>query len=70
MYGGHDGTRQLNDFYRFNFMTEIWTQISNSTTVPSPRDSHIAVVFKNSMFIFGGSTGINAKDEPNFFEYK
>ena len=29
---------------------------------PSPRDSHIAVVFKDSMFIFGGSTG-EATDE-------
>ena len=24
MYGGHDGTRQLNDFYCFDFLNESW----------------------------------------------
>ena len=37
--------------------------------VPSPRDSHVSVVFKDSMFVFGGSTGINQSNEPNFYEY-
>lgn len=69
MYGGHDGTRQLSDFYKFDFQTEKWAQLSTNTAVPSPRDSHISVIYKDSMFIFGGSTGINQNKQPNFYEF-
>ena len=37
------------------------------TLPPSPRDSHIAVIHGNSMFLFGGST-VTARND--LFEYK
>ena len=70
MFGGHDGTRQLNDFYFFDFNHEIWTQINHTEVMPSPRDSHIAIVYNWSLFIFGGSTGAQTSSKNNFFEYK
>ena len=67
VFGGHDGARQLNDFYAWSFGNESWTEIEMIGSPPSPRDSHVAVAYKNSLFIFGGSTG-NARSD--FYEYK
>jgi len=67
VFGGHDGARQLNDFYAWSFTNETWNQIDCIGSPPSARDSHEAVAYKNSLFIFGGSTG-NAKSD--FYEYR
>jgi len=80
LFGGHDGARQLNDFYCFNFSnninflliktlaTEMWTLVESETNLtPSPRDSHILVNSGNSIFLFGGSTGNPRSD---FYEFK
>ena len=67
MFGGHDGSRHLNDTNIYNFLTSVWTQVPTTDVTPSPRDSHIAVVYGDSMFIFGGSTG-EATDD--FYELK
>lgn len=79
LFGGHDGARQLNDFYCFNFSknllhynrqlaTEMWTLVESETQLtPSPRDSHILVNSGNSIFLFGGSTGNPRSD---FYEFK
>ena len=67
LFGGHDGARQLNDFYCFNFSkvtdqsnaqiyiaTEMWTLVESETALtPSPRDSHILVNSGSSVFLFG-----------------
>ena len=67
VFGGHDGARQLNDFYAWSFTNETWNEIETIGNPPSARDSHVAVSYKNSLFIFGGSTG-NARSD--FYEYK
>ena len=67
VFGGHDGARQLNDFYAWSFTNETWSEIETIGNPPSARDSHVAVSYKNSLFIFGGSTG-NARSD--FYEYK
>eukprot|EP00397_Hematodinium_sp_SG-2012_P039098 GEMP01042634.1.p1 GENE.GEMP01042634.1~~GEMP01042634.1.p1 ORF type:complete len:502 (+),score=78.77 GEMP01042634.1:151-1656(+) len=66
--GGHDGAKHLNDFYQFNFDTLVWSLIefSGSTLPPSPRDSHSAVIFGDSMYLFGGSTGAARNDLYEF----
>eukprot|EP00330_Aristerostoma_sp_ATCC50986_P001725 CAMPEP_0114579308 /NCGR_PEP_ID=MMETSP0125-20121206/3712_1 /TAXON_ID=485358 ORGANISM="Aristerostoma sp., Strain ATCC 50986" /NCGR_SAMPLE_ID=MMETSP0125 /ASSEMBLY_ACC=CAM_ASM_000245 /LENGTH=106 /DNA_ID=CAMNT_0001769977 /DNA_START=27 /DNA_END=344 /DNA_ORIENTATION=+ len=70
MFGGHDGTRQLNDFYSFDPKFETWSQIVITDFVPSPRDSHVGVVHDGSMFIFGGSTGATVSSSKNdFYEF-
>jgi N-acetylneuraminic acid mutarotase len=39
----------------------------SASNPPAPRDSHSAVVYGDSMFVFGGSTGVARND---FFEYR
>ena len=70
MFAGHDGSNQLNDFYSFDFETEMWTHVNQGNLNPSPRDSHISVIFNNSLFIFGGSTGPFSNPYSDFYEYK
>ena len=83
IFGGHDGVKQLNDFYSFDFANEIWTQIICSNifsnqllSVPTPRDSHISIVYKDSLFIFGGSVNCNSSlnysggYNCDFYQYK
>ena len=68
LFGGHDGCRQLNDFYVFNFTTEEWSVVDFHTgSIPTARDSHVLITSANSIYIFGGSTG-HAVDD--FYEYK
>ena len=57
LFGGHDGNRHLQDTSVYDFEKGAWSYLQTEGVTPSPRDSHIAVVFKNSMFIYGGSTG-------------
>jgi len=66
--GGHDGAKHLNDFYQYNFDTNVWSLIEFMGNVPppSPRDSHSAVIFGDSMYLFGGSTGAARNDLYEF----
>lgn len=57
LFGGHDGTRHLNDTYLFDLHTKTWSALQCDGLVPTPRDSHVAVMHGNSMYIFGGSSG-------------
>ena len=61
LHGGHDGNRHLQDTHIYNFSNGTWSEVS-STDAPSPRDSHIGVVYGNSMYIYGGSTGVAMGD--------
>ena len=67
LFGGHDGAKQLNDFFTFHFPTRSWQEIHyEKTSEPSPRDSHILLSHENSVLLFGGSSG-NARSD--FFEF-
>ena len=84
-FGGHDGSRHLDDLHSFDLRTNTWTQIEPVLPVstmgpyafrtitpsvsapPAPRDSHSAVVYGDSMFVFGGSSGAARND---LFEYR
>lgn len=66
--GGHDGAKHLNDFYQFDFDANVWSLIEpqGNAPAPSPRDSHSAVVYGDSMYLFGGSTGAARNDLYEF----
>lgn len=61
LHGGHDGNRHLQDTHIFNFTTRQWSEVA-CAGAPSPRDSHIGVVYGSSMYILGGSTGVAMGD--------
>merc|ERR1719506_1972107 len=70
VFGGHDGAKHLNDFYELNFDTLNWSAVEPSpmskVLPPTPRDSHIAVIHGESMFLFGGSIGTARNDLYEF----
>jgi hypothetical protein len=69
IFGGKSADDQpLGDLYEFNFENLKWTKIHTTGTAPSPRYDYSAVVYKESIFIFGGTDGVNKLGD--FFEYK
>eukprot|EP01114_Cavostelium_apophysatum_P000982 TRINITY_DN10849_c0_g1_i1.p1 TRINITY_DN10849_c0_g1~~TRINITY_DN10849_c0_g1_i1.p1 ORF type:complete len:988 (-),score=251.34 TRINITY_DN10849_c0_g1_i1:62-3025(-) len=61
--------KPLNDIYEFSFDTLRWQKISpGGSVVPSPKYHHSAVVFKDSIFVFGGNDGTHKTAE--FMEYR
>jgi hypothetical protein len=56
LHGGHDGNKHMHDTHIFNFKNRTWTEVETIND-PDPRDSHVAVVHGNGMYILGGSTG-------------
>ena len=75
VFGGDNGRRMLNDFLVSTVHDSSWARVVYTGTPPAPRYHHSAVVFQNSMFVFGGYTGdINSnsslRNSNELFEYK
>lgn len=62
LFGGHDGTRHLNDTHVYDFRSKAWSALGTSGPSPIPRDSHISVVHHDTLYVFGGSTGSAMND--------
>eukprot|EP00794_Sanderia_malayensis_P013893 gene13893-15341_t len=74
-FGGDNGKRMLNDLLRFDVKDCSWGRVVTTGTPPAPRYHHSAVVFANSMFVFGGYTGdiysnSNLRNKNDLFEYR
>lgn len=75
VFGGDNGKRMLNDLLRFDVKDCSWGRVVTTGSPPAPRYHHSAVVFANSMFIFGGYTGdiysnSNLRNKNDLFEYR
>ena len=75
VFGGDNGRRMLNDFLVSTVHDSSWARVIFTGTPPAPRYHHSAVVFQNSMFVFGGYTGdinsnSNLRNSNELFEYK
>lgn len=44
------------DVHTFDFLTQSWSLLMTDGVPPLPRDSHVSVVYKNSMYVFGGES--------------
>lgn len=60
---------------RFDTKDKSWGRALATGTLPAPRYHHSAVVYENSMFVFGGYTGdihsnCNLTNKNDLFEYK
>lgn len=62
VFGGHDGTRHLDDVYIFDIESGVWTNVVVGGRGPSARDSHVSFVYGDAMYIFGGSNGMALND--------
>ncbi|CEG46013.1 Kelch repeat-containing proteins [Plasmopara halstedii] len=49
--------RPSNNFYEYNLVKKEWTSLSGSGVAPSQRKSHSVVIYKDSLFVFGGFDG-------------
>eukprot|EP01039_Chlorochromonas_danica_P005894 gene5894-6490_t len=58
IFGGFDGVARVNDLHAFDLENHEWHQVHATTgEPPTPRHSHAAVVYRDSMFVFGGYDG-------------
>ena len=76
VFGGDDGKRMLNDFLVSHVNDSSWARVViTGGQAPPPRYHHSAVVFRNSMFIFGGYTtgdinsNSNLRNKNDLYEY-
>ena len=58
VFGGRQGTaideKLLNDLYKFDTRTNVWSQVHVSGDVPCARSFHSMVARGSSIFVFGG----------------
>jgi N-acetylneuraminic acid mutarotase len=67
IFGGYDG-HYKNDFHRFNFITNTWTNIKDSRGhEPTPRYRTACTVINDGLYLFGGHDG--AKQLNDFFTF-
>jgi hypothetical protein len=64
---GYDGSNRINDFYEFNFKRKLWSVVLAIGSAPSPRDRHVAVVYRDSFYVFAGFDGSSRVND--FIEY-
>lgn len=74
VFGGDNGKKMLNDFLVSHVTESSWARVVYTGQPPAPRYHHSAVVFHNSMFIFGGYTGdinsnSNLRNKNDLYEY-
>jgi N-acetylneuraminic acid mutarotase len=66
VYGGWRGiqaTASNSDLYKFSFRERVWSQVHAKGEIPFRRRVHNAIVYKDSMYIFGGfDEGMNPSD--------
>ena len=67
IYGGFDNDRnRLGDLRSYDIEKRRWELIQPNGTIPKARYLHSAVVYRDSMVLFGGSTG---KDNNELFSF-
>lgn len=67
IFGGFDGLTRVNDLHAYNLEQNQWRPVvAVAGTPPSPRHSHSAVIFQESMYIFGGYDGSYRSDFHTF----
>lgn len=57
MYGGKDFNNIFDDLWKFDLLTNKFTQIALSNPLPG-RFGHSGVVYDSKLFIFGGTKGV------------
>ena len=76
VFGGDNGKKMLNDFLVSHVRESSWARVVSTGQPPPPRYHHSAVVFQNSMFIFGGyttgdiSSNSNLRNKNDLYEYR
>lgn len=64
IFGGFDGLSNLrvNSLYQYDIRAFKWQEMLTTGTIPSPRHSHLSIVYQDAMYIFGGYDGNYCND--------
>lgn len=55
--------RRITTNSAFSTETKAWSQVTATGTIPSPRFSHGAAIYKEIMWVFGGSNKSSTLDD-------
>lgn len=67
IFGGFDGAMRVNDLHAYDLEKNEWSSVEVlAGSAPTPRHSHAAVVYQQSMFVFGGYDGSYRSDLNEF----
>ena len=67
VFGGFDGLARVNDMHSYDLELNEWRSVVIAAGAPpSPRHSHAAVIYHESMFVFGGYDGSYRNDFHEF----
>lgn len=63
VFGGFQEGERTNDTLIYNLKTNVWAKVKlpDNAPRPCPRSGHAAVVFNNSMYVFGGKADNSVK---------
>ena len=67
MFGGFDGVDVLDEFWEFDTITEVWSQITIQGIKPSRRMGHAATVLGVNLIIWGGTNGSSHLNDMYIF---
>ncbi|KAF4695695.1 Leucine-zipper-like transcriptional regulator 1 [Perkinsus olseni] len=67
--GGYGGSGRLDDLFKFDFNTRLWSQVHTKGETPTGRENNGAVVIKNNMYLFGGYSGYNWLNDFHCFNF-
>jgi Uncharacterized protein conserved in bacteria len=59
LFGGHNGSKHLNDLWIFDIQEKIWTEIKTNGPPPKGLRGHTTNIIGNKLFVFGGYDGMN-----------
>lgn len=67
IFGGGNGERALNDLYFLEFTVSgcHWRAVTTTGALPPPRGYHSSVIFKDKLFVYGGSDGRHSFSDLN-----
>lgn len=61
---------KFNNLFKMDMKKQLWIKISSKGTSPTPRCGSVSVVYKTSMFVFGGCEYGSGKSANDLFEYQ
>jgi hypothetical protein len=54
VFGGHDGSRLLNDVFYCEVERGVWSPVNSGGSAPEPREAHTAAILGKYMIVMGG----------------
>jgi N-acetylneuraminic acid mutarotase len=63
VFGGYCNTLFLNELHEFDFTTFSWKKLQPIGDIPCGRFGHSSVIYKDYMYVFGGTTKFEAADD-------